>query len=85
MNCFYLKRYGLKAKGFLTQSLTFFCRGEASQNGIFRKLRRNFVVRDYFKDIGNKKSYVNPLVFMPGLHQCITKKCLCYAGTFLHA
>ena len=91
MNCFYLKRYGLKAKGFLTQSPPFFCREEASQNGIFRKLRTNFVVGDYFKNIGKKKPHVNLLDFMPllqilvGLHQCIAKKCLCYARTFLHA
>ena len=51
---FLSKALWVKAKGFLTQSLTFFCRREESQNGIFRKLRRNFVVLDYFKDIGKK-------------------------------
>jgi len=54
MNCFYLKRYGLKAKGFLTQSLTFFAvekqaEMESSENSV-----GIFLVRDYFKDIGKK-------------------------------
>ena len=39
MNCFYLKRYGLKAKGFLTQSPPFFAvkkkdKVESSENSV---------------------------------------------------